>query len=72
MFQRLYELSQCLPQRADWERLNEGMPANYDRGLALCFGANGEWVGVKTYKGNAEWCIALALQMALILRLAVN
>ncbi|MBV5310965.1 TM1802 family CRISPR-associated protein [Chromatium okenii] len=52
MFQRLYELSQCLPQRADWERLNEGMPANYDRGLALCFGTNGEWVGVKTYKGN--------------------
>ncbi|MBK1642718.1 CRISPR-associated protein [Chromatium okenii] len=53
MFQRLYELSQCLPQRTDWERLNEGMPANYDRGLALCFGANGEWMGVKTYKGNA-------------------
>ncbi len=52
MFQRLYELSQCLPQRADWERLNEGMPTNYDRGLALCFGANGEWIGVKTRIGN--------------------
>ena len=28
MFQRLHELSQCLPERAAWERLNEGMPAN--------------------------------------------
>lgn len=52
MFQRLYELSHCLPERSDWERLNEGMPANYDRGLALCFGPNGEWHGVKTYNGN--------------------
>lgn len=52
MFQRLYELSQCLPERSAWERLNEGMPANYDRGLALCFGAQGEWLGVKTYHGN--------------------
>ncbi|MBK1695131.1 CRISPR-associated protein [Chromatium weissei] len=53
MFQRLYELSQCLPERADWERLNEGLPANYDRGLALCFGNDGEWLGVKTRNGNA-------------------
>ncbi len=52
MFQRLYELSQCLPERQAWERLNEGMPANYDRGLALCFGSQGEWCGVKTYQGN--------------------
>lgn len=52
MFQRLYELSQCLPERAAWERLNEGMPANYDRGLALCFGPGGEWLGVRTYMGN--------------------
>jgi CRISPR-associated protein Csh1 len=52
MFQRLYELSQCLPERQAWERLNEGMPANYDRGLALCFGPKGEWRGVKTYNGN--------------------
>lgn len=52
MFQRLYELSQCLPERAAWERLNEGMPDNYDRGLALCFGPGGEWRGVKTYLGN--------------------
>ena len=52
MFQRLHELSQCLPERAAWERLNEGMPANYDRGLALCFGPGGEWRGVKSYQGN--------------------
>lgn len=52
MFQRLYELSQCLPQRAAWERLNEGMPAQYDRGLALCFDADGRWCGVRTYNGN--------------------
>jgi CRISPR-associated protein Csh1 len=52
MFQRLHELSQCLPERAAWERLNEGMPANYDRGLALCFGPNGDWWGVRTYNGN--------------------
>lgn len=52
MFQRLYELSQCLPERTAWERLNEGMPENYDRGLALCFGSGGEWLGVRTYKGN--------------------
>ena len=53
MFQRLHELSQCLPERAAWERLNEGMPANYDRGLALCFGPGGEWRGVRTYMGNS-------------------
>lgn len=52
MFQRLYELSQCLPERPAWERLNEGMPAYYDRGLALCFGPGGDWRGVKTYNGN--------------------
>ena len=53
MFQRLHELSQCLPERVAWERLNEGMPVNYDRGLALCFGPGGEWRGVKTYMGNS-------------------
>ncbi|WP_295542541.1 TM1802 family CRISPR-associated protein [uncultured Thiohalocapsa sp.] len=52
MFQRLYELSQCLPARAAWERLNEGLPAHYDRGLALCFDADGGWCGVRTYQGN--------------------
>jgi CRISPR-associated protein Csh1 len=52
MFQRLYELSHCLPERAAWERLNEGLPALYDRGLALCFSADGRWQGVRTYNGN--------------------
>lgn len=52
MFQRLYELSQCLPERESWERLNEGMPDQYDRGLALCFDAAGQWCGVRTYNGN--------------------
>lgn len=48
MFQRLYELSQCLPERPAWQRLNEGMQAPYDRGLALCFDPKGEWAGVAT------------------------
>ncbi len=52
MFQRLYELSQCLPPREPWERLNEGMPENYDRGLAICFDDRGQWTGVETYIGN--------------------
>ena len=52
MFQRLHELSHCLPERAAWELLNEGLPDNYDRGLALCFGADGRWHGVRTYNGN--------------------
>lgn len=33
MFQRLYELSRLLPDRPTWERLNEGMPPEYDRGF---------------------------------------
>lgn len=44
MFHRLHELARCLPQRAAWERLNEGLPDLYDRGLALCFAADGAWV----------------------------
>ncbi|NVZ11576.1 CRISPR-associated protein [Allochromatium humboldtianum] len=52
MFHRLYELARCLPERAGWERLNEGMPDLYDRGLALCFGPAGEWRGVRTYQGS--------------------
>lgn len=35
MFQRLYALSRFLPERPTWERLNEGMPPEYDRGLAV-------------------------------------
>ncbi|MDS4042472.1 MAG: TM1802 family CRISPR-associated protein [Candidatus Competibacter sp.] len=46
MFQRLHEFSQCLPERPAWQRLNEGMQPPYDRGLALCFDASGEWAGV--------------------------
>lgn len=53
MFQRLYELSQCLPKRADWERLNEGMPANYDRGLALCLA-----LAVNGAASKLTWVIA--------------
>jgi CRISPR-associated protein Csh1 len=52
MFQRLYELSQCLPERLAWERLNEGMPDNYDRGLAITFNNQGIWVGVQSVIGN--------------------
>ncbi|MEZ5582068.1 MAG: TM1802 family CRISPR-associated protein [Candidatus Competibacteraceae bacterium] len=52
MFQRLYELSQCLPERPAWERLNEGMPDNYDRGLAITFDDQGQWAGVKSVLGN--------------------
>ena len=43
MFQRLLEFSRSLPPMDDWERLNEGMPQNYDRGIAICFDDQGEW-----------------------------
>jgi hypothetical protein len=52
MFQRLYELSKCLPPRESWERLNEGMPENYDRGLAICFDDQGRWTGIESYQDN--------------------
>jgi CRISPR-associated protein Csh1 len=52
MFHRLHELARCMPERSAWERLNEGLPDLYDRGLALCFAADGTWAGVKTYQGN--------------------
>jgi CRISPR-associated protein Csh1 len=52
MFHRLYELSRSLPEREPWQRLNEGMPAQYDRGLAICFDRQGEWSSVKTVSGN--------------------
>lgn len=51
MFHRLYELARCLPERAGWERLNEGMPDLYDRGLALCFIADSTWVGFIVLSG---------------------
>ena len=37
MFQRLYELSMILPKKVTWEKLNEGMPPEYNQGFALCF-----------------------------------
>jgi CRISPR-associated protein Csh1 len=43
VFQRLYEFSRILPAKAHWERLNEGMPPNYDRGIAICFDSKGYW-----------------------------
>lgn len=52
MFQRLYEFTRCLPQKPDWERLNEGLPTNYDRGLALCFDDRGDWRGIEVRYGN--------------------
>lgn len=54
MYQQLYELSQCLPSRKPWERLNEGMPEIYDRGLAICFDEQGQWTGVEVYQGNGD------------------
>lgn len=52
MFQRLYELGQLLPKKEPWEMLNEGMPEQYDRGLAICFDPNGGYVGIRSYRGN--------------------
>ncbi len=51
MFQRLYEFSRCLPAKAAWERLNEGMPSNYDRGIAICFDQDGHWSGIEVRHG---------------------
>ncbi len=50
MFQRLYDLSRSLSvsEKAPWQRINEGMPPEYNRGFALCFSTKGEWLGVKT------------------------
>ena len=48
VFQKLYELSQMLPSQEPWQMLNEGMPDNYDRGLAVCFDTNGKYVGIRT------------------------
>lgn len=37
-----------LPSQEPWRMLNEGMPDNYDRGLAVCFDTNGKYVGIRT------------------------
>ena len=48
MFQRLHELSALFPEKELWQRLNEGMPAEYNRQFALCFSEQGQWREVKT------------------------
>ncbi len=53
MFQRLYELSRFLPEHPTWERLNEGMPPEYDRGLAICFNPQGEFTKIDSFIGNS-------------------
>ncbi|MBE0429351.1 MAG: CRISPR-associated protein [Thermoleophilia bacterium] len=54
MFQQLYELGQILPEVEPWEHFNEGMPDNYDRGLAICFDPRGKYIGIRTRLGNAD------------------
>ena len=54
MFQRLFELGQILPVVGPWECFNEGMPDNYDRGLAICFDVDGNYAGIKTRYGSAD------------------
>ncbi|NJO17960.1 MAG: hypothetical protein HC877_20205 [Thioploca sp.] len=48
MFQRLHELSALFPKKELWQRINEGMPAEYNRQLALCFSEQGQWQEVET------------------------
>ncbi|MDM8557481.1 TM1802 family CRISPR-associated protein [Candidatus Parabeggiatoa sp. HSG14] len=49
MFQRLYDLSFSLSSdKAFWQRINEGMPPEYNIGFILHFSKKGEWLGVKT------------------------
>lgn len=48
MLHRLYDISLGLAKKELWQRINEGMPVEYNRGLALCFSSSGEWIGVKT------------------------
>jgi CRISPR-associated protein Csh1 len=52
VFQRLYEFGRFLPERSSWERLDEGMPDHYDRGIALCFDRRGAWCGAQVRFGN--------------------
>jgi CRISPR-associated protein Csh1 len=54
MFQRLYDLSHFLSssEQEPWQRINEGMPAEYTVGFALCFSKEGEWQGVETIYKN--------------------
>jgi CRISPR-associated protein Csh1 len=52
VFQRLLEFSRFLPPRPAWERLNEGMPDHYDRGIALCLDDAGHWCGAQVRFGS--------------------
>lgn len=55
MFQRLLELSRLLGTGgALWERLDEGMPERYTRGLALCFDLDGRFAGVREWSRRRE------------------
>jgi len=54
MFQRLYELSMILPKKVTWEKLNEGMPPEYNQGFALCFDEQGCWFGVQTFQKTGK------------------
>lgn len=51
MFQRLLDLSRTLPERQLWERINQGMPAEYNRGVrgrgAFHGGRAGPWPGTQ-------------------------
>ncbi|EDN71149.1 conserved hypothetical protein [Beggiatoa sp. PS] len=49
MFQRLLDLSRSLSTSAPWERINEGMPIEYNRGFALSFSKQGQWQSVESY-----------------------
>jgi CRISPR-associated protein Csh1 len=47
MFQRLYDLSSLFPSQELWQRINEGMPSEYNRAFALCFSKQGQWQTVQ-------------------------
>lgn len=55
MFQRLHELSEIIGEGEPlWKKLNEGMPQNYTRGLAICFDKDGEFVGMRNWSRRKE------------------
>lgn len=55
MFQRLHELAEIIDQgEPTWQKLNEGMPENYTRGLAICFDSSGVFSGVKSWGRHGE------------------
>lgn len=55
MFHRLYELSELIGLDGPlWSQLNQGMPSNYDRGIALCFDDAGRFVGCRQWRKHDE------------------